>query len=409
MKTLDIKMPPVVKEIAKAIDKAGGKSFAVGGTVRDTLFNLIHNMNLDSKDIDVEVFGLPTVDLILILRRFGKVDEVGKSFGVIKVTIGDLDLDFSLPRTEVKSGTGHKGFDVVPDHTMTVEQAVLRRDFTINALMVNLMTDELIDLVGGLDDIKNRLLRHVSEAFKEDPLRVLRGMQFAARFKLDMVKETAFMCGSLSSEFPTIAKERLWIEWEKFLGKGLDISKGFDVLFLTQWFNKFPLDRISINSIMNSIQRSHEFGLTRKQRVIVGLALMERMLSPLLTEMLTDEREIIREVKELMKIKDDVFNISSEHHLSDAKVLSIGRNMKHCELSTVVAFLKARSNRGAWRWLDSLTKEMFTPKVTGKDLIDAGWNPRERKEEFGQELQRLFEIQLLEGLSKEQLLKMIGQ
>lgn len=418
MKILYIKIPPVVKEIVKAIAKAGGKSFAVGGTVRDTLFNQTHQMNLDSKDIDVEVFGLPTDKLVAILRRFGKVDEVGDNFAVIKVTIGDLDLDFSLPRTEVKNGTGHKGFDVVPDHTMTVEQAVLRRDFTVNALMVNLMTNELIDFVGGLDDIKNRLLRHVSDAFKEDPLRVLRAMQFAARFKLDMVEETFVMCCELKSEFPTITKERLWIEWEKFLGKGLDIGKGIDVLFLTKWFELFPLDGASINHVTSQIKRSHKFGLTRKQRVIVGLALMEMSCEAPLTDFLTVsiddegkkiEREvkITREVKELLLIEDAATTDGRISHSST--LLAIGRNLRHCAFSTVIAFLKARTNHADWKWLDKLTQKMFTPMVTGKDLIDAGWNPRKAKKAFGEELDRLFILQIKKTLNREELLNHINE
>jgi tRNA nucleotidyltransferase/poly(A) polymerase len=412
MTTLDIKidLPQEVLDIAKAIQRAGGQALLVGGTVRDAVFNHLHATMLASKDIDIEVFGLPTEQLVTILQTFGRVDEVGKSFGVIKVTIGELDLDFSLPRTEKKVGVGHTGFEVVPDHTMTLQQAVLRRDFTINALAFDPLTGQLIDLVGGVEDIHNQVLRHVSDKFGEDPLRVMRAVQFTARFCLDMAEETIAICRSLLSEFHTLPQERLWIEWEKFLGKGIKISKGIDVLFLTGWFDMFPLDKASISHVTGQIQRMVGSTLSKKQRVIIGLALLETDFSCPLTTMLTDEKEVVREVKELMQMEFDSVMLTP-CPLQLRTKLAIGLSLKHCKVSTAVAFFQCRNRKADWTQLQELEddKTTFVRKVNGGDLIKAGWNPKQAKEAFGDELQRLFIIQLRENLSREELLTQINE
>ena len=148
----------------------------MGGYVRDKI------MGIESKDIDIEVFKIDIDTLIDILSEFGKVDLVGKSFGVLKLHYKGNDFDFSLPRRENKVGVGHKKFDVKPDKNMTVPEAAERRDFTINAISIDTITGEMIDPYNGIQAIQSGILKNTSNKFKEDPLRVLRGFQFAARF-----------------------------------------------------------------------------------------------------------------------------------------------------------------------------------------------------------------------------------
>ena len=189
----------------RALAAAGGRAFLVGGAARDLVLS-----GEPPKDLDIEVFGLSPDAVRSTLERFGKVDAVGASFGVYKLRTPDGEVDVSLPRRENKAGRGHKGFIVAPDPTMTPEQAAARRDFTVNALMVDPLTGEVLDFFGGRADWQARVLRHVGPAFAEDPLRVLRAMQFCARWGFALESQTADLCRSLYSEFDTLPKERVW-------------------------------------------------------------------------------------------------------------------------------------------------------------------------------------------------------
>jgi len=165
--------PDIALSVARAVRDEGGRALVVGGWVRDTL------IGLPPKDLDLEVFGLPATGLRAMLERFGRVDPVGESFTVYK--LGDIDV--SLPRRESKSGRGHRGFSVSGDPSMSVEEAARRRDFTVNAISWDPLTGEYLDPFDGRADIERRMLRAVdARTFADDSLRVLRALQFAARF-----------------------------------------------------------------------------------------------------------------------------------------------------------------------------------------------------------------------------------
>src|SRR5713101_5393207 len=194
------------KEIARVVHDAGGRALVVGGWVRDRL------MGRDSKDIDLEVYGVAADRLQQFLEAFGHVETVGESFQVFKA--GDIDV--SLPRRESKSGRGHRGFAVTGDPTMTVEEAARRRDFTVNAIAWNPLTDEYLDPFSGRTDLQRRLLRAVDSAtFGDDSLRVLRGIQFAARFDFSLDDATKALCRIISLD--DLPAERIWGEIEKLL------------------------------------------------------------------------------------------------------------------------------------------------------------------------------------------------
>ena len=223
MDTSDI--PDSVKQIAHSVKRAGGHALMVGGCVRDKV------VGKPSKDIDIEVYNMHPDHLEQHLKQHGKVDAVGKSFGVLKLVHGGEDFDISVPRRDSKVGEGHKGFIPVPDPSMSPEEASRRRDFTMNALMANPLTGEVIDPHGGLEDIKNKTLRAVDDrAFSEDPLRILRGAQFASRFGMDVHPDTMSLMQQASHELPTLPKERVGAEWHKLLMKGQEPSRGMEIL-----------------------------------------------------------------------------------------------------------------------------------------------------------------------------------
>lgn len=234
-----------VINLAKEISRKGGCVYFVGGFVRDKI------LNRSNKDIDIEVHGISQEKLVNILQRFGKVDIQGKSFGVFRV--GKFDIDISQPRREIKTGDKHTDFEVVVDPFMGTEEAAKRRDFTINALMQNVLTGEIIDHFGGLEDLKNGIIRHVSDdTFAEDALRVLRAAQFAARFNFIIAPETKKIMEGL--DLSNLPKERINEEMKKALLKSDKPSIFFNVLReVNQLGFWFPEIKSLIDSPQNEI------------------------------------------------------------------------------------------------------------------------------------------------------------
>ena len=171
----------------------------------------------------------------------GAVQLTGKVFGVFKVTPpGGATLDVSLPRRESKIGAHHRDFHVEPDPAMTPQEAARRRDFTTNSAAWDPQTAEILDFYGAMADIDAGILRMVDErAFVEDPLRVLRGVRFAARFGWRIEERTALLCRQIAGEYPTLSIERVWIEWEQW-ARGNQPSAGLRALVATDWVRHYP-------------------------------------------------------------------------------------------------------------------------------------------------------------------------
>jgi tRNA nucleotidyltransferase (CCA-adding enzyme) len=216
----------LAQEIATAVRADGGRALIVGGWVRDRL------RGQPSKDIDLEVFGVPQDRLPALLASFGRVEAVGQSFAVYKLiqpAAGGRQpaaIDVSLPRRESKSGRGHKGFEVQGDPFMSVEEAARRRDFTINAISWDPLTDRYEDPFKGQVDIERRVLRVVDpDTFGDDSLRVLRAVQFAARFEFSLHDDTVALCRRIPLD--DLPAERVWGELEKLLLQAARPSIGF--------------------------------------------------------------------------------------------------------------------------------------------------------------------------------------
>jgi tRNA nucleotidyltransferase (CCA-adding enzyme) len=234
--------PALVAAIASAVQDAGGRALVVGGWVRDRLLNS-RTENIDSgfpssesriptpgpKDIDMEVFGIPIETLPGLLASLGHVDAVGQSFPVYKVVSADgAAIDVAVPRRESKQGRGHKGFEVRGDPFMSLEDAAHRRDFTINAISWDPLTNEYVDPVGGRADLERSLLRAVDAAtFGDDSLRALRAVQFAARFEFKLDPDTAALCRRIRLD--DLPAERIWGEVEKLLLYATRPSIGFTI------------------------------------------------------------------------------------------------------------------------------------------------------------------------------------
>jgi len=230
------RISPDAERVLAAIRSSGGRPVLVGGCVRDAIIGDGHAV----KDVDVEVYGLTFAVLAEALGRVGRVDEVGKSFGVLKIRAGETDLDINVPRRERKISAGHRGFDIAPDMNLSFREASARRDFTMNAIILDPATGKVIDCHGGVADIRAGVLRHTSAAFAEDPLRVLRAVQFAARFGFRLAPETAALCRTLAPAYAELPLERVWCEFEKIGTRGTDITGALRVLAETGWECHFP-------------------------------------------------------------------------------------------------------------------------------------------------------------------------
>lgn len=211
----------LAREIARGVADHGGRCYYVGGFVRDAL------LQKENKDVDMEVHGISPGCLEEILETFGERIAIGESFGIYNLK--GYDLDIAMPRKEALRGRGHKDFAIFVDPFIGTEAAARRRDFTINALMQDVLTGEILDHFGGIADLRNGILRHVcTDSFAEDPLRVLRGAQFAARFGFTVAEETRRLCQKM--DLRHLPGERIEGELKKALLKAERPSRFFEIL-----------------------------------------------------------------------------------------------------------------------------------------------------------------------------------
>lgn len=221
----------MARRIAEQTALQGGSVYYVGGLVRDRL------LGKENKDVDIEVHGVTPEILESILDSLGKRTEMGVSFGVYGLK--HYELDIAMPRKEEVTGRGHRDFAVFVDPFLGTKKAAMRRDFTFNALMEDVLTGEVVDHFGGQEDLRRGIVRHVhAAAFVEDPLRVLRAAQFAARFGFSVAEETMALCRTM--DLTALASERICGELEKALLKAPRPSVFFEVLRamgqLKHWF-----------------------------------------------------------------------------------------------------------------------------------------------------------------------------
>lgn len=241
------------KDIAKMVLDNGGRAYFVGGYVRDKLLKKHYDFNKSSYDIDIEVHGIDTDILEKILYTISDYKYIGKSFGIY--SLSSLNIDIALPRKETLIGERHNDFDVEINPHIGTREASRRRDFTINSIMQDILTGEFIDHYNGIEDIKNKIIRHVdNDKFSEDALRVLRACQFAARFKFKIAESTIDLCKTISLD--KLSKERVLEETKKTLLLSDKPSVYFNNLYSMnqiQWYKElYELKDIQQNPVYHA-------------------------------------------------------------------------------------------------------------------------------------------------------------
>lgn len=215
----------LITQMAEQVHDRGGDVFLVGGCVRDGL------LEIPMDDIDLEVYGISADHLVEIASPFGVLNDVGRQFGILKLTTPFGDLDIALPRRESKISAGHRGFDVETDPNLPRREAAMRRDFTINALMQHPLRGDIIDYFDGISDLSSSILRVVSPArFRDDPLRILRAVQLVARYELVVEPTSLVLMQSMVNEVRELPPERITDEWKKLLLKAVRPSLGLTLL-----------------------------------------------------------------------------------------------------------------------------------------------------------------------------------
>lgn len=236
---MNIYLEPKIIEIITELARKGNQCLIVGGAVRDTV------LGTEPDDIDIEVYQINYQDLCAFLQQHGKVDLVGKKFGTIqfKPFGSNVEYDFSIPRKENKAGISHKDFDITFDVDMRIDEAAERRDFTFNSMAYDPLTDKLYDYFNGLDDIRRTTLRHTSNKFNQDALRIYRAMQLQCRFGFtlhpDTVEEIRYKM-ILSDDCQTLPKERIYDEWKKWAQKGTHHHLIFEFMHKTGLILYYP-------------------------------------------------------------------------------------------------------------------------------------------------------------------------
>lgn len=432
----------IAYDIAQLVKNAGGRALLVGGCVRDEL------LGCECDDIDIECFGIEPDVLIKELSSRYELDLVGASFCVIKLLRENVDV--ALPRRETKLGLGHRAFETECDPSLSVRDAAARRDFTINAIYKDPLTGEFVDPWGGKDDLEKRILRHVSPHFSEDPLRVLRGMQFVARFGLEAAAETIEICRAMAIE--NLARERLFEEWAKLLLKGTKISKGLEFLRATGWVKYYPeLERLigceqdpnwhPEGDVWNHTlccldafalereKRSEEGRGDRREDLIVGFAVLchdfgkpactrydpvkkrirslghdDAGVEPTVSflERLTNEEKLLKEVPPLVRFHMRPFSMWRDKS-SDSAIRRLAAKVVRIDRLVRVAAADDLgrppypSSPEHLQWLADQARRLEVesaapfPIVRGRDLIALGMKP---SVEFGKILSALYEAQL---------------
>lgn len=349
------------------------KPIIVGGFIRDSL------LNIESKDIDIEVYGeISFKKLEDILKEFGNVNIVGKSFGVCKLKFEDYDLDFSFPRKDNKVKSGHRGFDVEIDSNLDFKTAASRRDFTINAIGYDVEGKKLLDPFCGVDDLRDKILRAVNlKSFIEDPLRVLRAAQFCARFNLKIEDNLFFTCKDMVSKnlLDELPKERIFEEIKKLLLKSQKPSYGFKLL--KEFGTDIYTDNISvIDEIAKRLTTNNQTNLVL---MLAGLCYnFELTQTENFILKLTDERELLKRVINLIKANKEIDKNYADDYLLYKLAVKVNID-ELLILSSSIYFAKNSSKvyrvgEEIYKRAKELNilKRKLPPLLMGRDILELG-------------------------------------
>ncbi|MFW3354570.1 CCA tRNA nucleotidyltransferase [Aliarcobacter butzleri] len=394
---IKINLPKILIRILNTLQELGSKPILVGGCVRDSF------LNKKIKDYDVEIFNFDSLEILeKSLKKFGNVNLVGKSFGVLTLKIDEYDFDFSLPRIEKKVGNSHTDFEVSTNANLSFKEAAIRRDFTINAIGYDYFKNEILDPFGGMNDLKNKIIKHIDDkTFVEDSLRVYRSVQFASRFEFKIDENTKILCKKIvsSGELKFLPKERVFEELKKLFLKskkpslGLNLLKEFNIMNIEQ--NLEEIDNLAF------ILKDKNYDDFRKLYLFYSCLCkgMNEDKTFSFIKNLTDDKKFIK----------NILILNETNLTNDIKILK--RLSLKLKLEDLIVLNQAFGNTISLEVLEILKSldilnTPIKPLVLGKDLIKLGFVPSEKFKEI---LDFAFDLQIEDDLSKSNIIEKIRQ
>ena len=364
--------------LASKVKEKGGRAFYVGGYVRDLL------LNIPNKDIDIEVHGIAEKDLVAILNEIGEVDYYGRSFGIYALRHEDIEV--ALPRSEKVLGTGHRDFEISVDPDMGYKNAALRRDFTINALMMDVLSHEILDYFNGTDDLNKGIIRHVNDvSFVEDPLRVYRAAQFASRFGFKIDERTVELCKGIDTF--VLSRERIEEELKKALLKAERAEIFFECL---KEMNQKDVWFKGVNNLSCLMKyESNRINADNKYYFMVLLLALDNGLD--FIEAFSNNRELKAYVKRYYELYELINNrtLFTERYLKDS-------------FDDFVYILSADEKVKVNSYLESIDKIKLN-LVSGDELLRRNIKPGEN---FGRALRDINRL-IIEGMDKKKAIGVI--
>ena len=364
--------------LASKVKEKGGRAFYVGGYVRDLL------LNIPNKDIDIEVHGIAEKDLVAILNEIGEVDYYGRSFGIYALRHEDIEV--ALPRSEKVLGTGHRDFEISVDPDMGYKNAALRRDFTINALMMDVLSHEILDYFNGTDDLNKGIIRNVNDAsFVEDPLRVYRAAQFASRFGFKIDERTVELCRGIDTF--VLSRERIEEELKKALLKAERAEIFFECL---KEMNQKDVWFKGVNNLSCLMKyESNRINADNKYYFMVLLLALDNGLD--FIEAFSNNRELKAYVKRYYELYELINNrtLFTERYLKDS-------------FDDFVYILSADEKVKVNSYLENIDKIKLN-LVSGDELLRRNIKPGEN---FGRALRDINRL-IIEGMDKKKAIGVI--
>jgi tRNA nucleotidyltransferase (CCA-adding enzyme) len=388
-----IDYPNILDKIFDKLKNYGIKPIIVGGYVRDFFLNSISNKKqILTKDIDIELYNACSFEKIQeILIEFGNSNIIGKSFGVIKLKVDNLEIDFSMPRVENKIAEGHKGFLVDTYSKLDFKTAASRRDFTINSIGYDIFNKKILDPFNGLQDISNKVLKSVNEkTFIEDPLRVLRAMQFYSRFDFTPDKNLITLCtnmceNKLLNELP---KERVYEEFKKLFLKSNKPSLGLKFLKNINaniYFNELNMNEKDWNDSLKFIDNIDKTILDDEANILITLALlcykMKKSNRESFINKLTNKKNVLNKLEAIYHIDIFLENINQKNNTLKYNIL------KDINLKLLIQYLKAKNT--STNVIEKI--RYIKPTIHGNNLLDIGMK---QSKDFSSILQLLYEIRI---------------
>ncbi|MDN5087723.1 CCA tRNA nucleotidyltransferase [Aliarcobacter butzleri] len=369
----------------------------VGGCVRDSF------LNKKIKDYDIEIFNFDSLEILeKSLKKFGNVNLVGKSFGVLTLKIDEYDFDFSLPRIEKKVGNSHQDFEVSTNANLSFKEAAIRRDFTINSIGYDYFKNEILDPFGGMNDLKNKIIKHIDDkTFVEDSLRVYRSVQFVSRFEFKIDQNTKILCKKIvsSGELKFLPKERVFEELKKLFLKSKKPSLGLNLL-----------KEFNIMNIEQNLEEIDNLAFILKDKNYDDFRKLYLFYSCLCKGMNEDETfSFIKNLTDDKKFIKGILILNETNLTNDIKILK--RLSLKLKLEDLIVLNQAFKNQISLEIFEIL-KDLdilntpIKPLVLGKDLIKLGFVPSERFKEI---LDFAFDLQIEDNLSKSNIIKKITQ